>query len=669
LNFYSFDQIKAAGDCRRYSIEVLGLTPKSNPNGENVSFNNPWRPGSDSGAFSVCRDAFFDHVSDEKGGLIDLAAMARYGGDKQQAQQALGEWLRLEPVTRTIRTEKEKPKTKDAKGKTIHPTPDDAARAAIYGLEKIDGIWSETLRHAYRDAQGKIYANVLRCDRQDVKGEKKCPPIHANGNGWSVGDPAKWFPYRFNELEPDGPINVFEGEKCVDAAKSLGVLNAITSSHGALAPDKTDWSCCAGRDVVIHPDNDDEGMTYAQGAARKIQALSPSGRPMLAKVYGDEKGYDVADLIAEKGRDALPVIIDAMMNAEPMPQQAEAQAVNSDDVISAATLLATEPPPPDQIIENVIDRGDKMAAIGSSKSQKSFIIKQLMMAIATGTTFAGLTARTPRRVLYVNLEIRGHHFHRRLIRMARKAGINAELLGKNLFIVNVRDRRGATITTADIEAIAQKIKAEVIVLDPLYKLHEGDENLAADMKPLMKEFDRITEATGAAIVFVHHDPKGSPGDRKGVDRGAGSSVVGRDYDAAIFLTPHRSEIGAVVVEFITRNYAPREPAVIRWDDGAFTLAADLEPSKETSTGSRGGAGTKPLEQFTDRAFKLVVEKPLAAGMFHQRLKSDVGLPEQKARALTQHLIESGTLAKSKRQGMGGIVLIGTPGQIRAMEGP
>jgi RecA-family ATPase len=38
----------------------------------------------------------------------------------------------------------------------------------------------------------------------------------------------------------------------------------------------------------------------------------------------------------------------------------------------------------------------------------------------------------------------------------------------------------------------------VVILDPLYKLLEGDENSAQDMKPLLAGFDRLAETTGAA---------------------------------------------------------------------------------------------------------------------------------------------------------------------------
>ena len=113
-------------------------------------------------------------------------------------------------------------------------------------------------------------------------------------------------------------------------------------------------------------------------------------------------------------------------------------------------------------------------------------------------------------------------------------------------------RGGLGITGIDgikkIEEIVKPYGPEVISLDPLYKIATGAENAAEDLKGILNAFDELSRATGAAIPFVHHDAKGASGDRDIRDRGAGSNVLGRDYDACITLTPHASEPDAVVVE-------------------------------------------------------------------------------------------------------------------------
>ena len=80
----------------------------------------------------------------------------------------------------------------------------------------------------------------------------------------------------------------------------------------------------------------------------------------------------------------------------------------------------------------------------------------------------------------------------------------------------------------------------------------------------MSAFDELAEQTGAAIIYVHHDTKGSPGDKDIRDRGAGSNVLGRDYDACVTLTAHASDPDATVVEVLLRNFPPQDPFTIAW---------------------------------------------------------------------------------------------------------
>ena len=111
-------------------------------------------------------------------------------------------------------------------------------------------------------------------------------------------------------------------------------------------------------------------------------------------------------------------------------------------LINAAEWLLEEPPDPDQIVADVFDKGDKVVLIGSSKSKKTFFLLQMIICIATGRSFLGLHIPKPRRVLHIQYEIQGHHFHRRLKRMCRALGVEKSDLGDRLWIVNARGTEG-----------------------------------------------------------------------------------------------------------------------------------------------------------------------------------------------------------------------------------
>ena len=155
-------------------------------------------------------------------------------------------------------------------------------------------------------------------------------------------------------------------------------------------------------------------------------------------------------------------------------------------------------------------------------------------------------------------------------------------IGHRLHILNGRGY--ATLTVEGVGAVAKNLGAQIIVFDPLYKFATGDENSAQDMKPVLASFDQLARDTGAAVVYVHHDPKGDASERDIRDRGAGSGVLARDYDAAITLTAHRDNPDTAVIHTLLRNHPPRPAFCATWMDGRFVY--DLEAAVVTGKGGK-----------------------------------------------------------------------------------
>ena len=88
-----------------------------------------------------------------------------------------------------------------------------------------------------------------------------------------------------------------------------------------------------------------------------------------------------------------------------------------------------------------------------------------------------------------------------------------------------------------IQKAVSDFRPEVIMLDPLYKIADGVENAAEDFKVLLNAFDEFAEKPGPPSCLFITTPRAPPETRCIRDRGAGSGVLGRDYDACITLTP------------------------------------------------------------------------------------------------------------------------------------
>lgn len=303
--------------------------------------------------------------------------------------------------------------------------------------------------------------------------------------------------------------------------------------------------------------------------------------------------------------------------------------------VSAADLLQTEPPEPDQIMVDTFDVGDKIALIASSKLRKTFFLLMFLLCLATGRNFLSWQIPKPRRILHVQFEIQGHHFHRRVRRMAKALGIMPADLGDRLHILNAR---GLGLSGKDgvetIGQIATSHKAEVVSLDPLYKIATGGENQAEDMKGILNSFDELAKKTGAAILYVHHDTKGNSGDKDVRDRGAGSNVLGRDYDAAITLTPHATEDDTAVVETLLRNYRPQSAFSIQWIEDEetggyrFDVRPDILPEKKTS---RTKTKLPALTIYLPAALSTLGYEEIEIAHFKEAFKKQTGLSDNRIR--------------------------------------
>ena len=181
---------------------------------------------------------------------------------------------------------------KRTSGGKAYESADKAIKGVDFVVTKANPDAKRNHKWCYQDTVRKIVAWVIRWDKQD--GAKVFRPISLHADGWRIKDPPGLWPlYRLPEITStrSGPIVVVEGEKCADAAASVG-LNATTSAHGAKSPAKTDWTPLAGRDVVILPDADEAGESYARAVAKILRGLDPPAHVKIVRLPGLNEGED-----------------------------------------------------------------------------------------------------------------------------------------------------------------------------------------------------------------------------------------------------------------------------------------------------------------------------------------------------------------------------------------
>lgn len=194
------------------------------------------------------------------------------------------------------------------------------------------------------------------------------------------------------------------------------------------------------------------------------------------------------------------------------------------------SLPALAPP----LIDGILRQGHKMLLAGPSKAGKSFMLLQLVIAIAEGREWIGWPCAQG-RVLYVNLELDRASCFQRLKWLYDAKGWEP----RNLANIDVWNLRGKAVP---MDVLAPKLIRRAmkrgyaaVVIDPIYKVITGDENAADKMAFFCNQFDRVCSELGSAVVYCHHHSKGAQGQKTARDRASGSGVFARDPDAMLDL--------------------------------------------------------------------------------------------------------------------------------------
>ena len=188
-----------------------------------------------------------------------------------------------------------------------------------------------------------------------------------------------------------------------------------------------------------------------------------------------------------------------------------------------------------ELISGVLREGCKMIITGESKAGKTCLSQNLAVCIAEGLPWLGKFSCEQGKVLYINLEVEEASLFYRFKAMYHAMEMKiSDKGGQNIQLWNLRGH------AAPMEKLAPKIirrcrnsgPYKAIIIDPLYKVQQGDENSAEAIMTFCNALDKIAHETGAAIIYDHHHPKGNARE-KVIDRGAGSGVFSRDADALV----------------------------------------------------------------------------------------------------------------------------------------
>jgi hypothetical protein len=218
---------------------------------------------------------------------------------------------------------------------------------------------------------------------------------------------------------------------------------------------------------------------------------------------------------------------------------------------------------------------------GEPKVGKSLLVANLALSLAAGADRIGFPIPAPRRVLICQFELPLPQFVHRLGIMRRRLGAAAD----QHLLVDTR-AAGHLLSAAQglnhFVSAARAAAAEIIVLDPLYSTHDQDENDTRAMAALCQCLLRLRDASGAALVIVHHIRK-TIGRHEIGTAFRGSSALHAVGDSYLLLTRPSPQLATLELRFQFRYAAAQSPRLLQLDSQTLWFSPAASPGAAASS--------------------------------------------------------------------------------------
>lgn len=187
-----------------------------------------------------------------------------------------------------------------------------------------------------------------------------------------------------------------------------------------------------------------------------------------------------------------------------------------------------EPPPLDFVLPGLV-KGTVGSIVAPGATGKSWFALQAAALVGAGLDLLGLSQVEQGGVLLLAKEDPAEVLWARTRALtSRMTAEQLEAWQENVVILPCYGKPGDLMeqeTSGEIVKLAEHVGGvRLILLDTLSKWHSGDENDRRDAARVMREMERIAQALGAAVVFLHHTNKSAAllgdGDKQQSSRGS-----------------------------------------------------------------------------------------------------------------------------------------------------
>lgn len=326
--------------------------------------------------------------------------------------------------------------------------------------------------------------------------------------------------YRLPDIIGEQTIAITEGEKDSETLWGWNIP-ATTNIFGAGKWQESYSESLVGKDILIFYDNDEPGEKH-----RNLIIDSLQQKALSIKIIHLPNAHDVSSWKDNGGtKSDLIKIIEGtpLLDIKALEKNDEAIGLK---LVTIRDLL-NEPESNDEyLVEGLLSANGISLVAAKPKTGKSTLIRQLALAIATGSDFLGRQTKQG-AVVYLSLEDRRQDVRRHFINMGATGDENIKIFAE------MAPMDGINL----LRKTAENEKPALIVIDTMARLARiRDLNDYSQSTSGLEPFLALSREVGCHVCLLHHAKKG---DSKGLDSVLGSTGLTGSVDTIITL--QRSE--------------------------------------------------------------------------------------------------------------------------------
>lgn len=261
---------------------------------------------------------------------------------------------------------------------------------------------------------------------------------------------------------------------------------------------------------------------------------------------------------------------------------------------------------------------------GTPKAGKTWLALEMALAVSSGQPCLGrLPVKNPGAVLLFCAEDGPRAVQQRVAGLAAARGIDFARLAigwidaATLWLDDEKHQKRLSLTIA-------ATKPRLLILDPLVRLHRGDENSAADIASVLGYLRSLQREHHVAVVLVHHVRKSAAAQPGQALRGSGDLHAWGDSNAYLL---RRDDKPTLVVEH--RAHPTPPPLVVRLSGDPPRLVVETIPD------------TPPPDPLDQRILQALSDRPITRTALRERL----GIRNETLGTAIDRLVTAGRLVR------------------------